>query len=252
MHKAVIDRLEQFANDGDGVDNPRAGKQWATQVAAFINAALGDSHAVEFIKQPTSNDWDAHVMRLGHLKGIIARAYATGQEQPNAADQNEKTNPFTPNPGALDSRKIFLVHGHDNEIKETAARYLERLSLEPIILHEQPNSGRTIIEKFEIYSGDISYAVVLLTPDDLGCAKDDTQDLKPRARQNVILELGYFMGRLGRHRVCALYKGGVQLPTDIQGVVYVELDSAGAWKTKLAQEFVQAKLPMDLSGVLGG
>lgn len=144
------------------------------------------------------------------------------------------------------------MHGHDNEAKEGTARFLERLGLQPIVLHEQPNSGRTIIEKFETYSGDIAFAVVLLTPDDFGGVADTPQQSRPRARQNVIMELGYFMGRLGRHRVCALHKGGVQLPSDYQGVLYIELDPAGAWKAKLAQEFVQAKLPIELSGLLGG
>jgi predicted nucleotide-binding protein len=93
---------------------------------------------------------------------------------------------------------------------------------------------------------------VLLTPDDIGSAANKPSDLKARARQNVIMELGYFMGRLGRFRVCALHKGSVELPSDYQGVLYIELDPAGAWKAKLAQEFVQAKLPIELSGLLNG
>ena len=105
----------------------------------------------------------------------------------------------------LNSRKVFIVHGHDNEAKERVARFLEKLGLEPIILHEKASSGRTIIEKFETYSGDIAFAVVLLTPDDVGCAALSRENQKPRARQNVILELGYFLGRLGRVRICALY-----------------------------------------------
>jgi predicted nucleotide-binding protein len=147
---------------------------------------------------------------------------------------------------------VFIVHGHDNEAKEITARFLERLGLQPIVLHEQPNSGRTVIEKFETYSGDIAFAVVLLTPDDVGDVATAETSLKARARQNVIMELGFFMGRLGRIRVCALHKGGVELPSDYQGVLYVEMDPAGAWKAKLAQEFVQAKLPIDLTALLGG
>ena len=103
------------------------------------------------------------------------------------------------------------------------ARFLEKLGLQPIILHEQPNSGRTIIEKFETYSSDISFAIVLLTPDDIGGINENDQEQQPRARQNVIMELGYFMGRLGRTRVCALHKGGVELPSDYQGVVYIAM-----------------------------
>lgn len=90
-------------------------------------------------------------------------------------------------------RKVFIVHGHDTEAKETVARFLQRLGLEPIILHEQANEGRTVIEKIEIFS-DVGFAVVLLTPDDLGAEKADPVKLKARARQNVVLELGYFSG----------------------------------------------------------
>jgi len=154
---------------------------------------------------------------------------------------------LVPNP-----KRVFVVHGHDNEAKESAARFLERLELQPIVLHEQASSGRTIIEKFESYSDDIAFAVVLLTPDDVGAACVSREDLRPRARQNVIMELGYFLGRLGRTRVCALYKGGVELPSDYQGVLYIDMDSSGAWKTKLAQELVQAKLTINLNGLLGG
>lgn len=139
-----------------------------------------------------------------------------------------------------------------NEAKETAARFLEKIGLKPVILHEQQNSGRTLIEKFETYSGDIAFAVVLLTPDDVGAANTASRSLRPRARQNVILELGYFMGRLGRAGVCALHKGGIELPSDYQGIVYIEMDPPGAWKAKLAQELIEAKVSIDLAGLVGG
>jgi predicted nucleotide-binding protein len=147
------------------------------------------------------------------------------------------------------TKKVFVVHGHDNEAKESVARFIERLRLSPIILHEQPNSGRTVIEKFEVFS-DVGFAVVLLTPDDIGTSAAEPKNLKPRARQNVILELGYFMGKLSRFRVCALYKPGVEIPSDYQGVLYIELDPAGAWKQKLAQELVEANFSIDLDGLL--
>jgi predicted nucleotide-binding protein len=150
----------------------------------------------------------------------------------------------------LDTREVFVVHGHDGEAKESVARFLEKLGLVPIILHEQPSQGRTVIEKFEISSKNVAFAVVLLTPDDVGGTTDEATDLRPRARQNVILELGYFMGRLGRTRVCALYKGGVELPSDFQGVVYIEFDPAGAWRTKLAQELLGAKITIKLEGLI--
>jgi len=141
---------------------------------------------------------------------------------------------------AMASRKIFVVHGHGKREHEVA-RYLEHLKFKPIILHEQANQGRTVIEKFEAHS-DVGFAVVLLTPDDVGRAADAPSDqVKYRARQNVILELGYFIGRLGRDRVCALMEGDVELPSDILGVVWEPLDSGGAWKQRLLQELKAAK-----------
>ncbi|MEE8356570.1 MAG: nucleotide-binding protein, partial [Anaerolineales bacterium] len=119
----------------------------------------------------------------------------------NHLNQRKIGEPEKP-PG--DSKKIFIVHGRDEEAKDSLARFLEKLGLEVIILHEQPNQGRTIIEKFEDYS-DVGFAVVLLTPDDIGGRANDLE-LLPRARQNVVFELGFFIGALGRERVCALHK----------------------------------------------
>ena len=144
----------------------------------------------------------------------------------------------------LISNKVFIVHGHDESARETVARFLERLQIEPIILHEQRNEGRTIIEKFEDYTADVGFAVVLLTPDDVGASKDRRDDLEPRARQNVIFELGFFIGKLGRSKVCAL-KGTVETPSDYDGVVYTDLDDAGGWKTQLVDELKAAGFDID-------
>jgi len=142
------------------------------------------------------------------------------------------------------SNRVFVVHGHDDAARETVARVLEKLELEPVILHEQVNRGRTIIEKFEDFA-DVDFAVVLLTPDDMGRKKDGKTDLKPRARQNVILELGFFLGKLGRQRVCPIVKGDVETPSDYDGVVYTDLDDAGGWKMKLVQELKDAGFVID-------
>jgi len=148
------------------------------------------------------------------------------------------------------NNKIFIVHGHDEEAKYSVARLLERLGIEVIILHEQPNQGRTIIEKFEDYS-DVGYAVVLLTPDDLGGSVNDLENFLPRARQNVIFELGFFIGKLGRERVCALHKGDLQgkieIPSDFSGVIWIRMDSEGAWQFKLAREIKAAGFDVDLN-----
>lgn len=135
------------------------------------------------------------------------------------------------------SNKIFIVHGHDDGARETVARFLERMGFEAIILHEQANQGRTVIEKVEAH-GDVSFAVVLLTPDDEGRVKGGV--LEPRARQNVLLELGYFIGRLGRDKVCALKRGQLEIPSDFAGVVWEPMDDTGGWKQALGRELQAA------------
>lgn len=143
--------------------------------------------------------------------------------------------------------KIFLVHGHDDRALHETARFLEKLEQKIIILREQPNKGRTLIEKFEDYS-DVGFAIVLLTPDDKGGPKNvGASELKSRARQNVVFELGYFIGRLGRNRVCALYLEGVEIPSDYSGVLYTKLDSSGAWRLEIAKELKAAALPVDMN-----
>jgi predicted nucleotide-binding protein len=143
------------------------------------------------------------------------------------------------------SNRVFIVHGQDVGTRESVARLLHQLGLSPVILAEQPNQGQTIIEKFEQSSSNVGYAVVLLTPDDIGASNNKPDDLKPRARQNVIFELGYFVAKLGRRYVCALLKGGVEIPSDYHGVVYVSMDSVD-WKWHLALEIKQV-IPIDLN-----
>ena len=142
------------------------------------------------------------------------------------------------------ANQIFLIHGRDHGTKDTVARFLQGLGLDPIILHERPNQGRTIIEKFEEYA-KTSYAIALLTPDDVG--GPDADKLRPRARQNVILELGFFWGSLGRGRVAALLKDNLEIPSDYDGVVYIELDDYDGWHMKLARELKAAGFEIDLN-----
>jgi predicted nucleotide-binding protein len=146
--------------------------------------------------------------------------------------------------------ELFVVHGRNEACRETVARYLEKLRLKPIILHEQANKGRTIIEKIVAYS-DVSFAVILLTADDRGgLLATPYEEQQKRARQNVILELGFFLGRLGRERVCALYEEGIEIPSDYGGVIFVPLDKTGAWRMLLAREIKAAGLPVDMNDVI--
>lgn len=147
----------------------------------------------------------------------------------------------------LSTSEVFIVHGHDEVAKTSVARFIERLNLKAVILHEQPNLGQTIIEKFEANASSAGFAVVLLTPDDVGAPEGQPEDAARRARQNVVLELGYFCGKLGRSRVCVLYKDGVEIPSDYLGVVYTLLDSDDGWQLKLAKEMKAAGLNVDLN-----
>lgn len=152
-------------------------------------------------------------------------------------------NNYSKEKKAID-RAIFIVHGKDEAAKQSLARFLEKLDLNPIILHEKPDKGKTIIEKFESYS-KVSFAIVLLTPDDEGYPKGEKKKLNQRARQNVIFELGFFIGKLGRERVCALYKPDIELPSDYSGIIYKIFDDTGGWKLELAKEMEDAGIEID-------
>lgn len=176
--------------------------------------------------------------RLQQTRVIIHQMVSYLNEKTRASNQLIKfTNEKVVGKVVSDPQKVFIVHGRDELLKTQLARMLEKMKMEPIILHEQPSRGMTLIEKLEYYSRDIGYAFIILTPDDLGCLKEDfviegpiakmgirapLGALKPRARQNVVFELGWFQGKLGRDRVCLLYKKDVELPTDINGMVYSE------------------------------
>jgi predicted nucleotide-binding protein len=148
-----------------------------------------------------------------------------------------------------DRSKVFVVHGHDEGAREGVARFLEKIGLEAILLREQPNRGRTVIEKFVDCAREVGFAVVLLTPDDLGGAASGDAQMS-RARQNVIFELGYFVGSLGRGRACLLRRGDVEIPSDLYGVVYTHIDAADGWKIELARELKAAGFKFDAGKVL--
>lgn len=142
-------------------------------------------------------------------------------------------------------KDVFIVHGHDEAARESVARFIEKLGLGAVILQEQPKGGRTIIEQLEEYS-DVGFAIVLMTPDDIGVSVGETEE-KLRARQNVIFEFGYFLGKLERSKVRILRKGNVEIPSDLQGVLYIPMDSAGAWRMALAKEIKNAGIEVDLN-----
>lgn len=147
---------------------------------------------------------------------------------------------------------IFIVHGHDDALKLGVDSFLRRATkIEPLILHNQPNRGRTLIEKLEVTGARAGYAVVLLTADDLGAEKAKAKQLEPRARQNVVFEFGFFVRALGRDHVAVIYEPGVELPTDLKGLAYIEYDRGGAWRNDLLRELREVGVSVDANALLG-
>ena len=143
------------------------------------------------------------------------------------------------------SNKIFVIHGHDNEMKSDVTQTLQKLDLDPIILHETPNSEQTLIEKISDYA-HVSFAVVLLSPDDLAYPEEKTpEEAKYRAKQNVIFELGYFLGLLGKQNVIAIYrkKKGFEIPNNYNGVLWIEYKTG--WYFELIRELQAANFDVD-------
>jgi predicted nucleotide-binding protein len=262
MPEMIEIQLENHVWEGRSLlkrDNPVAAHRcfdsWDDKVASWLRRRYsGTGLSAEWSSLPGSNlvvgshrlseptDWEvyrASVRKRLEFLGRIARS--------RPGDQVDRRS--TEAPTARPSENVFLVHGHDVAARETVARFLEKLKLKPIILHEQPNKGRTIIEKFVSYA-DVGFAVVLLTGDDRGGLSAPPQkEYTLRPRQNVILELGFFLGRLGRERVCALYQEGVEIPSDYQGVLYVKFDEEGGWRLRLAREMKDAEVPIDMNDV---
>lgn len=201
---------------------------WKTRVETLLESRFGKSSPVfqNFINganiRVLGNGTDqfnrAHSYFMGALKSAIDLIDfdASVTREKEIEKSIKKTN------------KIFVVHGHDEKLKHEVEIFLQEIGLEPIILHRQPDKGQTIIEKIESNS-DVGYAIILLTPDDIGYSsieesKEESEREKNfRARQNVIFEFGYFIGKLGRSRVCCLYKENVELPTDVSGIIYKEV-----------------------------
>ena len=217
----------------------------------------------ELFKDPALSlmlpQWLRHQRNLDSFWGFIQPKFATYAErrtylseqftpildalefgQPIQQPQVQKPvrNTFSvPSVVARNKRKVFIVHGRDNEAKQEVSRFIEKLGLEAIILHEQASSGMTIIEKIEHYSNDADFALVLYTACDHGRGVHESHmPPKGRARQNVVFEHGYLMAKLGRENVCSLVKGDIETPNDISGVVYVALDELVAWKSEVAKE----------------
>jgi len=232
---------------GDGFVQPSMTSEGCMKAEAALRAAC-------IMEGPADPPWIA-APSSGFAHGDIAQPVTLPDEDPFAVAE-PVTLPATPpwlnvtpttSPTPVGKPAVFVVHGHDVAARESVARLIERLGFEAIVLGEQADAGRTIIEKFEAHAARVVFAVVMLTADDVGASKAMRHDLRPRARQNVFLELGYFAAKLDRAKVCAIHEADVEIPSDFAGVLYVQMDPAGAWKLKVAREMKAAGLMVDLN-----
>lgn len=239
------------------------GNRWLDRVRQMLRRifdapVIADQWKDASFQQATSENDTLNMNQVGHFNRYRAERIAILDGLLKKVRYMEETQPGQPtsvsnvreaSASEETGREVFVVHGHDEAAKNAVARCLMKLDLEPIILEEEPSRGKTIIEKLEAsYEADtLVFAVVIMTADDLGAVKTDAENLQPRARQNVIMELGYSIGLLGRDRVCVLYQSGLEMPSDYHGVVFIALDAHEAWIPKLAQELNAAGVHVDLN-----
>jgi predicted nucleotide-binding protein len=224
---------------------PSAVLRWRGKAMRWLKAnAPKNGLAMRFTitAHPTSAPYDEGIS-LRTVSGVqqgLTILEEASQIAPLLKDRSAKITPH-----AL--RKVFIVHGHDELMKLATARFVEKLGLEPVIFHEQPSKGRTIIEKFLDHS-EVAFALVLLSEDDRGgMSGDSAERYQLRARQNVIFELGFFIGRLDRSRVVALHTPGLEIPSDYSGVIFISFDKGCVWELKVAREMRAVGLKVDLN-----
>lgn len=222
-------------------------KSHCLEIAARLESSsstLGE--ALKKFSPPTSTV--AQPRNVSTQRNTVSPAAVFPPQQQNFS-QPVPQSPAVYNKPIANKNKVFIVHGHDDLAKEKLARFVSQVGLVPIILHEQASSSKTIIEKIEKYADEVCFAIVLYTPCDTG-SKAGVAELSPRARQNVVFEHGYFIGKLGRENVTAIVKGELEKPNDISGVVYETLDDAGAWKFKLAKEMKTSGCEIDMNNII--
>ncbi len=140
------------------------------------------------------------------------------------------------------NKEVFVVYGHDKNAKTQLEAMLRRWGLEPLILDQLPSSGQTLIEKLEEYTSQVNFGIVLATPDDIGYPKNEESKQRYRARQNVILELGMLLSKIGRKKVAILLSEAedMERPSDIDGLIYIPFkDNVDETGVPLAKEMVK-------------
>lgn len=253
----VLDKQISDANNG----HPENFQLWQNATEVAIRTVMGDESPllkkfgqVRYSPAVWASGMDTSGYRPAGVRRVIAILEAAKSELELRAELEQvlETNESpSQKAAAAEQGRVFIVHGHDDARKHELARVLQSLTgTVPIVLHEQASGGRTLLEKLEDYAAVSAFAVALLTADDVGRGKSAT-DHRARARQNVVFEAGYFAGRLGRRNVVLLHESGVELPSDLAGVVYIPLDEGGAWKMKLAHEMSNAGMSVDWAGLAG-
>lgn len=200
------------------------------------------------IKDLMSNFWEVHFesstyQNIKHYKSLFNTAFNRLEDYNSFLDSEEEfeaiRNEFIELIDIIENetKKIFIVHGRDHAMRDAVAAHLGKLKQEYSILEDAHNSGQTVIEKFVNEAAECGYAIILMSADDFGKSKSEI-DLKPRARQNVILELGFFLSHVGRENIFILHDRNVQIetPSDFAGIVYATFDEHGAWKSRLKKE----------------
>lgn len=246
-----LDSLHEEAQKFNDLCSKQSIKRWHDRVRDYLAENFFDNAVEEyFLEQAGYRSpgvfWSTMTEEeaIGSLNLPKARkAVRRLMKDLQADDPDESALEATVFNGQDYGQSVFIVHGHNENVVLKVKSVLASQDLVPIVLAERPNGGATIIEKFE-READVGFAVVVLSQDDLGKAKN-SDEWSLRCRQNVLLELGYFIGKLGRNRVCALREADVELPSDIFGVVYTDLDVAGHWKYSLADELQLAGYKVD-------
>lgn len=252
----LLDEQVAAANGG----HPAEFQAWRDQTNVVLRTVMGaDSHLykqfedVSYSPSVWVTGMDTSGYRPAGVRSVISILTAAKKELELVAEVEQVVDTDETDEQravAAEHGRVFIVHGHDDAKKHELARLVRALTgTEPIILHEQPNSGRVLIEKLEETSSAAGYVVALLTADDMGRAKSGAD--QRRARQNVVFETGFFCGAFGRSSVAVLVEDGVERPSDLQGLVYIDLDAAGAWKQKVASELESAGMPVEWSALRG-
>lgn len=241
-------------NEADGFFTAK--KKWVLYVKEFLkqsfnhpdNEYLNDfslsgipvivTSGGDYVKEER-DELKSKVQYLEALKEMLQIIPTAAIKENTPSDRLQTTN----------SKKVFIVHGHNHALRNEVELLVKQLDFEPIVLFKEPNLGDTVIEKLFRKMDDASFAIVLYTKCDEGKAVEEDH-LKPRARQNVVFEHGLMCGLIGRKRVVALVEDGVEIPSDLSGIIYIRIDEAKRWQFDVAREMKAAGLDVDLNKLL--